>query len=101
GIRAFHVTGVQTCALPISRRERVDQPRQDGGRRGAERDPDRPVYGDHVDTQVPHRGAGDLRVRREDGDEEAALEARPVEADLVQIGRASCRERAMIWVEAE
>src|SRR5690606_41063827 len=31
GIRDFHVTGVQTCALPISWRRRVPSPRASAG----------------------------------------------------------------------
>src|SRR5437660_11633229 len=39
GIRDGHVTGVQTCALPISRRQRVRPPRRRSGARRRRRAP--------------------------------------------------------------
>src|SRR5256885_3292357 len=52
GIREYKVTGVQTCALPISRSRRCGPPRAPGlvG--------DRPLAGQHV----RHGGGGDARV---------------------------------------
>src|SRR5690606_39785806 len=87
GIRDFHVTGVQTCALPISR-------------------PD-------VELRVSHNGKASRRYRAFDGSggalftgerlvetlgEEFAKQALRVEHEgaglrLHEIGRASCRER--------
>src|SRR2546430_5532537 len=79
GIRDLTVTGVQTCALPISLAHRLsgargsdaeaaDQPRQLLGDRGQLRS--RP-------SDLLRRGAGLLGGR----------------GDLLEIGRASCRER--------
>src|SRR5690606_39896911 len=73
GIRGFHVTGVQTCALPISRVARTAPPPiHPRDRRRARPLPGRPVSG----TPWSSRSG---RAR-----------ARP--PDRCQIGRASCRE---------
>src|SRR2546429_3040414 len=78
GIRDVAVTGVQTCALPISEAgQRGDRPNA-GGKRGTGRDADADDCG-------------------EDGwDREAAGVLQSVlgrEAGKAEIGRASCRER--------
>src|SRR5690606_40785860 len=75
GIRDFHVTGVQTCALPISRDPCVER-----------------VARRAVDRQATHRAEPDLLALMA-----AGLAARAVAGgELVQrrgeIGRASCRE---------
>src|SRR5690606_41034508 len=95
GIRDFHVTGVQTCALPIS-----------------------PLPGPHWHAAAapPPAMHGESRVRRdapEAGAEEPAplpshlgespssVSPAPLSAAPVQeIGRASCRERVEISVVA-
>src|SRR5690625_5639649 len=64
GIRDGHVTGVQTCALPISLMNRVGPPRQRG----------RAAQHSEISDFVP-----------------ASDEVR--DALAAQIGRASCRER--------
>src|SRR5690606_40089368 len=100
GIRDFHVTGVQTCALPISVLEYVDVAvevlRADvvehdvGATRG------RGEFGDEVLLAVVHGDVGvelaaafePLVRARGDGDRRAEGLA-----DLDEIGRASCRGR--------
>src|SRR5256885_7282577 len=76
GIRDYKVTGVQTCALPISRHRRA--------RTG--RAADAGAYRERVDA-TPGRGAGAGRHLSPG----AALT--PAPSPLAQIGRASCRER--------
>src|SRR5690606_40453086 len=87
GIRDFHVTGVQTCALPISGSQEPQ--------RGAGFDPARAVDG-AVDADivavVAHQRAQDVRVvvesvLRDDG--EAAAAARSEERRVGKEGR--CR----------
>src|SRR5207253_7810981 len=93
GIRDGHVTGVQTCALPIS---------TSGKRRSARREtaltftrPRRRSRGRAVDGErrlVPvgyPRTVEDRPRRRHFGD---------VSLTLPEIGRASCRERVESWV---
>src|SRR5690606_40551186 len=54
GIRDFHVTGVQTCALPISRHDGLVEPR------GAREDP-------HVvPIRRPHEGPLVIGIERQD-----------------------------------
>src|SRR5256886_6328318 len=81
GIRDLTVTGVQTCALPISARE------------------DRLLRGGEPQAQGPGEdgagagGAGGRRVRPgRRGEDPRALEAARGRAEE-EIGRASCRER--------
>src|SRR5690606_40772056 len=87
GIRDFHVTGVQTCALPISRR------RGPGARPPAD---ERLVAG----VAVPQDQQRDRRVafrdleRRQTEHERLGLRRRGRRRRL-EIGRASCRER--VW----
>src|SRR5687768_18623043 len=80
-MRVVAVTGVQTCALPIS--AVLPQPGQAGI--GRKRDADRSARGVRVeergDRELGGRGADHVRVRRP-----------------AQIGRASCREREESWV---
>src|SRR5690606_40856095 len=88
GIRDFHVTGVQTCALPIYGDEET------GGRRGARyavenmtRRPDWVVAGEQTLNRIcvgERGGAGTTIVVHG----RAAHAALPWE----EIGRASCRE---------
>src|SRR3712207_8196604 len=75
GIRDMGVTGVQTCALPICRLP------------AAERPPHAPDEAPHVPAVV---AAQQLRVAGQLG--RVGVELR-VPVDLVQIGRASGRER--------
>src|SRR5207302_5889863 len=87
GIRDFHVTGVQTCALPILRPNALDGVEHFGGRRGVA------LNGNQcpeliVDLRQRGPAAGILahleRLRR----------GRAAAAGS-EIGRASCRER--VW----
>src|SRR5690606_40050002 len=92
GIRDFHVTGVQTCALPIS-----------VGDVGESTLSDRLVLGEGgfisitvaVDeTTGKTVSTPELSGRGFSDDPTALAEAAElVEAELLQIGRASCRER--------
>src|SRR5690606_40758797 len=97
GIRDFHVTGVQTCALPISQRsiDTVGYGKQVGAAR----------------LQQPVQPAAELGrqyfprvIRADDGDFVGACNTRMQEVDAVstqqaaQIGRASCRERGEVSV---
>src|SRR5690606_41050097 len=91
GIRCFHVTGVQTCALPISAGvterhvELLDRNRWFRG-----------LPADAISEMV-----GMARLRRlEDGQRLHAQGDLPdglygVSTGAMQIGRASCRERAL------
>src|SRR5690606_39436798 len=92
GIRDFHVTGVQTCALPIFL---------------AAEPPERPLL------ERPQQLDLDVRLHFRDLIQEERAAVRELEAarlfvdrageralfvaeELVQIGRASCRER--VWI---
>src|SRR5690625_8046315 len=83
GIRDGHVTGVQTCALPIS----IPALMAGTGPR-----PRHQCWDGHVGRTggALLAGASGDRVRR--------ARRRPLGAE---IGRASCRERGCIWVVAE
>src|SRR5690606_39393681 len=89
GIRDFHVTGVQTCALPISPR----------GRGRFAPSPTGPLHFGSLlaafGSWLAARSAGGewwIRIEDVDGGREVPGAAR----DQLQIGRASCRERR--WV---
>src|SRR5690606_39302521 len=83
GIRDFHVTGVQTCALPILRRliEIGSFPEELGT---AVINIDRP---EQLADVTGSYFVKDVAARQQ------LLEAIDVEQRLEQIGRASCRER--------
>src|SRR5690606_40385209 len=83
GIRDFHVTGVQTCALPISALAAVERER-----------PDLII----LDVAMP--GMDGFAVCRElrAYEELSGLPRTPVIFLTVQIGRASCRERVEVSV---
>src|SRR5690606_41188860 len=86
-IRDFHVTGVQTCALPISGSAKVYRweslPREEV----------RPGV-----TRTAFRGDNALMVMNW---LEPGMEVRPHSHPFEQIGRASCRERGTSCVEVE
>src|SRR5690606_39966579 len=88
GIRDFHVTGVQTCALPISARA-ASRGQEEGS---VAAPPHAPIVADQG-RRVRRRGseAGRPRAGRAAG----SRLLRPV-----QIGRASCRERVWLAVGA-
>src|SRR5207302_4914781 len=98
GIRDFHVTGVQTCALPIyiAAAEAIGQPLviepqlvQD---RGVDVVDGQGILDDGVAKLV---GAS----KREASPEAAARQEQAVAVDVVvEIGRASCRERGEVGV---
>src|SRR5207302_7063623 len=87
GIRDFHVTGVQTCALPISSRRRL----QAGGGTDPSHHSRRATRGEagfsgFWITAVSVAGPVEMTVR------DIAIES------FKEIGRASCRERVEISV---
>src|SRR5207302_3646617 len=75
GIRDFHVTGVQTCALPILR--------SDEGVHRLARDAGGDRAGD-AETAAAAGGVGVMLVFLRTGSSR-------------EIGRASCRERVLMW----
>src|SRR2546421_6619814 len=79
GIRDLIVTGVQTCALPISRTSQAVPAGRGAGRAGLEPGPGR---------------AGDVRAAGGAADSGADVLPRfPGRGLAAEIGRASCRER--------
>src|SRR5690606_40232268 len=81
GIRDFHVTGVQTCALPIFAGLRTTQ---------------MSINGDGV--VVTHKDSGGWReLLSGAGTRSVSVGAAGI---FLEIGRASCRERVWIWVGA-
>src|SRR5690606_40756529 len=82
GIRDFHVTGVQTCALPIyAARPRRRAGGGEGGRGGG-----RLARAQRTDRQPPGRPLRDRRTGQ-DGRERAARERREVRAQLTRARR--------------
>src|SRR5690606_39865720 len=97
--RGFHVTGVQTCALPISRTEETDV--VVGLAMGADDYVTKPfsmkVLLARVKAVLRRQGRGPAEP-----DEEGILKAGPLTIDvnkheIDEIGRASCRERRCMW----
>src|SRR5690606_40495073 len=88
GIRDFHVTGVQTCALPISWRG------DDGGAAGADPTP-RDRFAPLVAAGAGPAGPGAASRSQRSG-RLAGLVRRGVDGGSREIGRASCRERVSI-----
>src|SRR5690606_39884843 len=92
GIRDFHVTGVQTCALPIS--EALPDPESTPSILGVEAERTRA-------REAVAAVAAELQKRADaaGGSAQEVLEAQamiaedPTLQDEVEIGRASCRER--------
>src|SRR5204862_6728600 len=93
GIRALYVTGVQTCALPISIPEELDPGR--GAKHESERDRHNVEKHDLLEKERVRdreRHVGDRRRAEPRSEEKAAAQA--------EIGRASCRESVENAVEA-
>src|SRR5204863_3253937 len=86
GIRDLYVTGVQTCALPISWRRQVPG-RRSSGSRGGETPPCAGDAGSRARASRRIRAVPSLSASG------CAWWSSPDE-----IGRASCRERVVIWV---
>src|SRR5690606_41110581 len=84
GIRDFHVTGVQTCALPISGRaaQRAERSPQCAGSA---------VWVPRIATKRPRRSSLMLQARSA----ALAIAFVPGASFSRAIGRASCRESAM------
>src|SRR5207248_5937067 len=85
GIRDRTVTGVQTCALPISpvHFHTVRQPVR--------------LLGGHVEEDAPLAERSVLMDRIRHPELPLGVGVRDVEELLVEIGRASCRERGWVW----
>src|SRR5205823_10628534 len=95
------VTGVQTCALPICRREAPARPlpcdgEADRGRvpRSARRRDPRGA----ARAARPPRGASRPALRAAGRDGRDSYQIATVRTTATKIGRASCRERVEIWV---
>src|SRR5256885_10881113 len=100
GIRDYKVTGVQTCALPISKvngddffavheaaREAVERARAGGGPSAIEVDTCR-FYGHHSGDAQLYRGKDEVRKLRDERDCLKIFRLRVGEAALFEIGRA-------------
>src|SRR5690606_39595560 len=89
GIRDFHVTGVQTCALPIYQSVyEGEEVELDGSQSYS-------TYGDHTFSWTAPEGI----ELSSDFDSRPTFTAPQVDADsmlVFKIGRASCRERVEI-----
>src|SRR5438874_3791192 len=86
GIRDLYVTGVQTCALPISR------PAANTRALAAATGPAARTAPDGPRAYLPRRGAA-ARGRRKALTAAAALGRAAIEVVDEEIGRAACRER--------
>src|SRR5690606_40967729 len=84
GIRDFHVTGVQTCALPISKVEAKADTKAQLEVEARARSEDR------VETEASVEVGAEAKVEKE------VKAERHGEAGVWEIGRASCRER--LWM---
>src|SRR5690606_40466312 len=96
GIRDFHVTGVQTCALPISSPQNPQIAERFelfvNGMEVAN------GFSELNDPKEQYDRFVDQMAERERGDEEAmVLDEDYVRALSYEIGRASCRGRAWSW----
>src|SRR5205807_6408695 len=89
GIRDYKVTGVQTCALPIS--DRVERGAL-GGDVDRDGDGEQALVAEFEALRAAH-GARRLRADDRRGGELAEGER----GDLAQIGRASCRKEWRSW----
>src|SRR5690606_40959656 len=86
GIRYFHVTGVQTCALPIWKCVRLRQGDYE----------QETVFSDNpatVASEFAAAGARHLHLVDLDGAREGLPVNLPSVQDILEIGRASCRVR--------
>src|SRR5207253_4734344 len=94
GIRDGHVTGVQTCALPILYLEAELQDRAGG--------PAAELFGTSADLEGWSPGAESESQRRRDEWRTLGFTLGPPLMSLFrhrvpEIGRASCRERVEVW----
>src|SRR5207247_8432757 len=94
------VTGVQTCALPICALDELDERR----RLRDVRECERPTTGERslergMEMQMQSLRFARARAAEADGGREQPTQAKMQERrERFEIGRASCRERAEIWV---
>src|SRR5690606_39954471 len=99
GIRDFHVTGVQTCALPISALVQEPTERRLGGRDGGL------TAAEHAPAPGECFAVGGLGLRvaarRLADDAEVVVERQELGVVLGhEIGRAACREGEEGWADA-
>src|SRR5690606_40268602 len=92
GIRDFHVTGVQTCALQILR-DVIDLEATYGGSM-----PETPAPRDDEDDEEEEKPKKSSDNDDEETEGEGQIEEEVDELALSQIGRASCRERVEVAV---
>src|SRR5690606_40604768 len=93
-IRDFHVTGVQTCALPILRGQRQGAGRQLG--HDAVPQPVRVMAMKRTLTLIlalALGGCASFHELREDTEDASLYQPPALDYEQAQIGRASCRER--------
>src|SRR5690606_40704909 len=96
GIRDFHVTGVQTCALPISRPDPGHSVRLHGLARAIHhrtRDDRHPLRAVAVAPSAPHHWRLDVSHSQ-------VSKALTEFMMIKEIGRASCRERVVMMGRA-
>src|SRR5207302_3601905 len=92
----FHVTGVQTCALPIWLQRKKGRAR--AGDKGGGVRPRAPPGGEETPRGSPRGGrrpwlSGPTRGTSDSGSDKAAAYTHATSRRNRQIGRASCRER--------
>src|SRR5690606_40926133 len=95
GIRDFHVTGVQTCALPISRGSAAGAPECGLGTPRCRRSPRTRTRARAATRSHRPAAAVATAVAAVAAEAEAVVVA--VAAEAEEIGRASCRERGEGW----
>src|SRR5207253_4380137 len=99
GIRDGHVTGVQTCALPICNAVARDRLLLFGGHRSrSDVDDDRAFYGQWNNPEQPRSSQPPKPTKPKD--HATLILLRNPEPGNQEIGRASCRERVKIMEDA-
>src|SRR5205823_9835951 len=94
------VTGVQTCALPISASLGTSETMHDGSERSSSASRVNRLAACRLRGERPRRVRGELGLRVFRIEESHISHNFLLKAvcDMIEIGRASCRERAQDWV---